>query len=62
MWGHVSDKPSILGNNTLLVKWLAQSDLLGHDKIRAFVSHGFTNVVKEAIYHGVGFATVPRPI
>ncbi|KAF7647233.1 hypothetical protein LDENG_00175440, partial [Lucifuga dentata] len=53
IWRYVGEPPSTLGNNTLLVKWLPQNDLLGHPKTRAFVSHGGTNGLYEAIYHGV---------
>ncbi len=48
-----------LGNNTLLVDWLPQNDLLGHPRIKAFVAHGGTNGVQEAIYHGVPILGVP---
>ncbi|XP_063069136.1 UDP-glucuronosyltransferase 2B17-like [Engraulis encrasicolus] len=52
-------KPSTLGNNTLLLEWLPQNDLLGHPKTRLFVAHGGTNGVQEAIYHGVPIIGVP---
>lgn len=55
----VGEKPSSLGNNTLLVKWLPQNDLLGHPKTRAFVAHGGTNGMYEAIYHGVPVLGLP---
>ncbi|KAG5270388.1 hypothetical protein AALO_G00192050 [Alosa alosa] len=56
---YTGEKPSTLGNNTLLVEWLPQNDLLGHSKTRAFVAHGGTNGVQEAIYHGVPILGVP---
>ncbi|XP_033863507.1 UDP-glucuronosyltransferase 2B31-like [Acipenser ruthenus] len=59
IWRHLGERPSSLGNNTLLVKWLPQNDLLGHPKTRAFVAHGGTNGVYEAIYHGVPIVGLP---
>ncbi len=59
VWRFVGEKPSSLGNNTLLVDWLPQRDLLGHPKTRAFVAHGGTNGMFEAIYHGVPVLGLP---
>ncbi|KAL6489151.1 hypothetical protein MHYP_G00028920 [Metynnis hypsauchen] len=59
IWRHLGEQPSNLGNNTLLVKWLPQNDLLGHPKTRLFVTHGGTNGVYESIYHGVPVVGVP---
>ncbi|KAJ8407770.1 hypothetical protein AAFF_G00268140 [Aldrovandia affinis] len=59
IWRHTGERPESLGNNTLLVKWMPQNDLLGHPKTRAFVAHGGTNGVQEAIYHGVPIVGLP---
>lgn len=59
VWRFVGKKPSSLGNNTLLVDWLPQNDLLAHPKTRAFVAHGGTNGMYEAIYHGVPVLGLP---
>ncbi|XP_061114675.1 UDP-glucuronosyltransferase 1-2-like [Conger conger] len=59
LWRHLGARPSTLGNNTLLVDWLPQNDLLGHPKTRAFVTHGGTNGIYEAIYHGVPVLGLP---
>ncbi|XP_036451840.1 UDP-glucuronosyltransferase 2C1-like [Colossoma macropomum] len=59
IWKYPGEAPSTLGNNTLLVKWFPQNDLLGHPKTRAFVSHGGTNGLYEAIYHGVPVLGLP---
>nr|XP_055062047.1 UDP-glucuronosyltransferase 2A3-like [Misgurnus anguillicaudatus] len=53
IWGYKGRRPSALGNNTLIMDWIPQNDLLGHPKTRAFVAHGGTNGIQEAIYHGV---------
>lgn len=59
IWRHAGERPNNLGNNTLLVKWMPQNDLLGHPKIKAFVAHGGTNGVYESIYHGVPIIGIP---
>nr|XP_054603359.1 UDP-glucuronosyltransferase 2B17-like [Nothobranchius furzeri] len=59
IWRFTGEKPSSLGNNTMLVKWLPQNDLLGHPKTRVFVAHGGTNGMYEAIYHGVPVLAMP---
>ncbi|XP_073320079.1 UDP-glucuronosyltransferase 2B20-like [Pagrus major] len=59
IWRHKGDRPVALGNNTLLVDWMPQNDLLGHPKIKLFVAHGGTNGLQEAIYHGVPVVGLP---
>ncbi|XP_040897848.1 UDP-glucuronosyltransferase 2C1-like isoform X2 [Toxotes jaculatrix] len=59
IWRYKGDRPTTLGNNTLLVDWMPQNDLLGHPKIKLFVAHGGTNGVQEAIYHGVPVVGLP---
>ncbi|XP_046871795.1 UDP-glucuronosyltransferase 2A2-like [Hypomesus transpacificus] len=59
IWRHTGKRPAALGNNTLLVDWLPQNDLLGHPKTKVFVAHGGTNGVQEAIYHGVPILGLP---
>ncbi|CAI5672437.1 unnamed protein product [Oreochromis niloticus] len=59
IWRFVGEKPSSLGNNTLLLEWLPQNDLLGHPKTRAFVTHGGTSGMYEAIYHSVPVVGLP---
>ncbi|KAM4602841.1 UDP-glucuronosyltransferase 2C1-like [Polymixia lowei] len=59
IWRHKGDRPATLGNNTLLVDWMPQNDLLGHPKTKVFVAHGGTNGIFEAIYHGVPIVGIP---
>ncbi|XP_054586813.2 UDP-glucuronosyltransferase 2C1 [Nothobranchius furzeri] len=59
IWKHKGERPSTLGNNTLIVNWMPQKDLLGHPQIKVFVAHGGTNGVQEAIYHGVPVLGIP---
>ncbi|XP_064193576.1 2-hydroxyacylsphingosine 1-beta-galactosyltransferase [Anguilla rostrata] len=59
IWRFSGIVPSNLGNNTKLVEWMPQNDLLGHPNIRAFLSHGGLNSIYEAMYHGVPVVGVP---
>ncbi|CAI5643429.1 unnamed protein product [Oreochromis niloticus] len=59
IWRHKGDRPSTLGNNTLIVDWMPQKDLLGHPQTKVFVAHGGTNGVQEAIYYGVPVLGIP---
>ncbi|CAG5896316.1 unnamed protein product [Menidia menidia] len=59
VWRHAGERPPNLGNNTLLLDWIPQNDLLGHPKARAFVAHGGTNGAYEAVFHGVPVVGVP---
>ncbi|XP_031136736.1 UDP glucuronosyltransferase 5 family, polypeptide D1 [Sander lucioperca] len=59
IWRHKGNCPSTLGNNTLIVDWMPQKDLLGHPQTKVFVAHGGTNGVQEAIYHGVPVLGIP---
>ncbi|XP_023272928.1 UDP-glucuronosyltransferase 2A2-like [Seriola lalandi dorsalis] len=59
LWRHSGEKPETLGTNTRIYNWIPQNDLLGHPKTRAFITHGGTNGIYEAIYHGVPMVGIP---
>uniref|UniRef100_A0A3Q3QCM6 UDP-glucuronosyltransferase n=1 Tax=Monopterus albus TaxID=43700 RepID=A0A3Q3QCM6_MONAL len=59
LWRYAGEKPDTLGANTRIYKWIPQNDLLGHPKTRAFITHGGTNGIYEAIYHGVPMVGIP---
>ncbi|XP_008049631.1 UDP-glucuronosyltransferase 2B17-like isoform X1 [Carlito syrichta] len=59
IWRFDGKKPHTLGPNTRLYKWIPQNDLLGHPKTKAFITHGGTNDIYEAIYHGVPMVGIP---
>ncbi|XP_032896131.1 UDP-glucuronosyltransferase 1-2-like [Amblyraja radiata] len=59
VWRLVGDAPSTLGNNTKVMSWLPQNDLLSHPKTRAFITHGGENGLYEAMYHGVPLVGIP---
>ncbi|XP_035684411.1 UDP-glucuronosyltransferase 2C1-like isoform X2 [Branchiostoma floridae] len=59
VWRYTGEKPACLGNNTKLMSWLPQNDLLAHSKTRAFVNHAGLNGVYESLYHGVPMVCFP---
>ncbi|TMW45600.1 hypothetical protein DOY81_009321, partial [Sarcophaga bullata] len=48
-----------LTSNVKLSRWLPQQDILGHPKLRAFVTHGGLLSMYETVYHGVPVVTMP---
>ncbi|XP_057687559.1 UDP-glucuronosyltransferase 3A1-like isoform X2 [Corythoichthys intestinalis] len=54
-WPHHLSKPS----NVLLVDWLPLNDLLGHDKVCLFITHGGQNSLLQAVYHAVPVLGIP---
>ncbi|XP_030647797.1 UDP-glucuronosyltransferase 2A2-like isoform X2 [Chanos chanos] len=59
LWRYSGEKPETLAPNTRLYDWIPQNDLLGHPKTKAFITHGGTNGIYEAIYHGVPMVGIP---
>ncbi|KAM9743410.1 UDP-glucuronosyltransferase 2A1-like isoform 2-T2 [Menidia menidia] len=59
LWRYSGNKPETLGPNTRIFNWIPQNDLLGHPKTKAFITHGGTNGIYEAIYHGVPMVGIP---
>ncbi|CAJ1069823.1 UDP-glucuronosyltransferase 2A1-like%2C partial [Xyrichtys novacula] len=51
--------PKTLATNTKISDWIPQNDLLGHPQTKAFVTHGGTNGLYEAVYHAVPLVGVP---
>ncbi|XP_040181871.1 UDP-glucuronosyltransferase 2A1-like isoform X1 [Rana temporaria] len=59
IWRYSGKRPETLGENTVIYDWIPQNDLLGHPKTKAFITHGGTNGIYEAIYHGVPMVGMP---
>ncbi|XP_061118001.1 UDP-glucuronosyltransferase 2A1-like [Conger conger] len=59
LWRYSEEKPDTLPPNIRLFDWIPQNDLLGHPKTKAFITHGGTNGMYEAIYHGVPMVGIP---
>ncbi|KAL7848457.1 hypothetical protein AOLI_G00231750 [Acnodon oligacanthus] len=49
----------LMSLGTFITALPKESDLLGHPKTRAFVAHGGTNGLYEAVYHGVPVLGLP---
>ncbi|XP_074525903.1 UDP-glucuronosyltransferase 2A1-like isoform X2 [Halichoeres trimaculatus] len=59
LWRYSGQKPETLGANTRLYDWIPQNDLLGHPKTKAFITHGGSNGLYEATYHGIPMLGIP---
>ncbi|XP_072916767.1 UDP-glucuronosyltransferase 2B17-like [Hemitrygon akajei] len=59
IWRYIGALPPNLGNNTKILSWFPQNDLLSHPKTRALITHGGENGLYEAIYHGVPVVGIP---
>ncbi|XP_063333380.2 UDP-glucuronosyltransferase 2A2-like [Pelmatolapia mariae] len=59
IWRHRGEAPTALAPNIKIFDWIPQNDLLGHPKTRAFVTHGGTNGLYEAVFHGVPLVGLP---
>lgn len=59
LWKYEADDMTDLPSNVMLGKWLPQQDILGHPKIKAFVTHGGLLSMFETVYHGVPIVTLP---
>ncbi|XP_012674132.2 UDP-glucuronosyltransferase 2C1-like isoform X2 [Clupea harengus] len=59
VWGFAGERPQTLPANIRIYNWIPQNDLLGHPKTKAFITHGGSNGLYEAIYHGVPLVGIP---
>ncbi|KAI1904891.1 hypothetical protein AGOR_G00010340 [Albula goreensis] len=59
IWRYSGEKPETLAPNTRVYDWIPQNDLIGHPKTKAFITHGGTNGIYEAIYHGIPMVGIP---
>ncbi|XP_018091524.1 UDP-glucuronosyltransferase 1A1 isoform X3 [Xenopus laevis] len=59
LWRYTGKTPPNLGENTHLVKWLPQNDLLAHPKARAFITHAGSHGIYEGICNAVPMVMLP---
>ncbi|CAG7727562.1 unnamed protein product [Allacma fusca] len=53
------ETPEHIPKNLLLSKWMPQKEVLGHPKMKAFISHCGLYSIAEATYHGVPIIGIP---
>ena len=58
-WEDQTENDDTIPSNVKLLPWMSQQDLLGHPKIRMFITHGGLFSIQEAVYHGVPFVALP---
>uniref|UniRef100_A0A672SIW8 UDP-glucuronosyltransferase n=1 Tax=Sinocyclocheilus grahami TaxID=75366 RepID=A0A672SIW8_SINGR len=59
LWRYTGPVPENAPKNVKLMKWLPQNDLLGHPKVKAFITHGGSHGIYEGICHGVPMVMLP---
>ncbi|XP_059355819.1 UDP-glucuronosyltransferase-like isoform X1 [Carassius carassius] len=59
LWRYTGPVPENAPKNVKLMKWLPQNDLLGHPKVKAFITHGGSHGIYEGIYNGVPMVMLP---
>ncbi|ODM95387.1 UDP-glucuronosyltransferase 2B18 [Orchesella cincta] len=59
LWRWDGEKPVGMPDNVMTAKWMPQQSILGHPKIRGFITHGGLLSMQEAVYHGVPMIVFP---
>ncbi|XP_042619421.1 UDP-glucuronosyltransferase 1A5-like [Cyprinus carpio] len=59
LWRYTGPVPENAPKNVKLMKWLPQNDLLGHPKVKAFITHGGSHGIYEGIFNGVPMVMLP---
>ena len=59
IWRYKGKEPEFIGENTRVMQWIPQNDLLGHPKVKVFVTHCGSHGTFEAAYHGTPVVGVP---
>uniref|UniRef100_A0A8C8GFV0 glucuronosyltransferase n=1 Tax=Oncorhynchus tshawytscha TaxID=74940 RepID=A0A8C8GFV0_ONCTS len=59
VWRYTGVVPENTPDNVRLMKWLPQNDLLGHPKVKAFITHGGTHGIYEGICNSVPMVMLP---
>ena len=57
LWKYKKLFPDV--KNLKTVEWMPQNDILGHPQLMLFMTHGGSNSIHEAAYHGVPVLVTP---
>ena len=59
IWRYLHTFPDNIPSNIKLMRWIPQNDLLGHPKVKLFITHGGPDGHFEALHHAVPMITLP---
>ncbi|KAK3883685.1 hypothetical protein Pcinc_012005 [Petrolisthes cinctipes] len=59
LWKWDQDTMNDMPRNVRLGKWLPQQDILGHPRLRLFITHGGLLSTLESMYHGIPVLGMP---
>ncbi|KAH8294624.1 hypothetical protein KR018_000626 [Drosophila ironensis] len=59
LWKYEEDTLADKPDNVFISKWFPQDDILAHDKVIAFITHGGLLSTMESIYHGKPVVGIP---
>lgn len=59
MWKHENESMTNISSNILVRKWIPQNDVLAHENVVLFISHGGLFGTMESLYHGVPLLLIP---
>ena len=59
IWRYLQEYPKSIPSHIKLMRWIPQNDLLGHPKVKLFITHGGANGQFEALYNSVPMITMP---
>lgn len=59
LWKYEDESVTNLPPNVMVRKWLPQSDILAHENVVLFITHGGVFGKQEGIYRGVPMLMIP---
>lgn len=59
LWKWEDDNLPGKPDNVFIAKWFPQDDILAHENVKLFITHGGLLSSTEAVYHGVPIIGIP---